>query len=58
MENLEIKRTHSPEKLKMDDERMMKFDPEDIVACASEWQDYKRQFEVHLDSKGLHAAEG
>ena len=42
----------------MDDERMAKFYPEDIAACASEWQDYKRQFEVHLDSKGLHAAEG
>ena len=42
----------------MDDERMAKFNPEDIAACASEWQDYKRQFEVHLDSKGLHAAEG
>ena len=42
----------------MDDERMTKFDPEDIAACASEWQDYKRQFEVHLDSKGLHATEG
>ena len=37
---------------------MTKFDPEDIAACASEWQDYKRQFEIHLDSKGLHAAEG
>ena len=37
---------------------MAKFNPEDIAACASEWQDYKRQFEVHLDSKGLHAAEG
>ena len=42
----------------MDDERMAKFNPEDIAACTSEWQDYKRQFEVHMDSKGLHAAEG
>ena len=37
---------------------MMKFNPEDIAVCASEWQDYKQQFEVHLDSKGLHTAEG
>ena len=42
----------------MDDERVAKFNPEDIAACTSEWQDYKRQFEVHMDSKGLHAAEG
>ncbi len=40
------------------EDRMGKFDPEDINACASEWQDYKRMFEIHLDAKGLHEAVG
>ena len=42
----------------MDDDRMPRFDPQDITACASEWQDYKRQFEIHLDAKGLFDAVG
>ena len=42
----------------MDEERMPRFDPKNVTACASEWQDYKRQFEIHLDAKGLHDAAG
>ena len=41
-----------------DEEKMPRFRPSDISSCASEWQAYKRQFEVHLDAKGLHEAIG
>jgi len=34
------------------------FSPEDTNSCAGEWEHYKRKFEIHLEAKGLHAAEG
>ena len=37
---------------------LCKFEPADINACGSEWQEYKRLFEIHLDAKGLYGAEG
>ena len=37
---------------------MSTFSPEDMTSCASEWESYKRRFEIHLDAKGLHAAAG
>ena len=37
---------------------MPRFDPENVAACASEWQHYKRQFEIQLSAKGLHDAAG
>ena len=37
---------------------MEKFDPTHPNNCASEWEDYKWSFLVHLDSKGLHDAAG
>ena len=33
--------------------RLRKFTPDDPDNCAAEWEDYKREFLVHLDSKGL-----
>ena len=39
-------------------EKMEKFNPEQPNSCASEWEDYKRSFLVHLDAKGLHDAAG
>ena len=39
-------------------ERLPKFSPQDVTACGSEWQSYKRQFEIYLDAKGLHDANG
>ena len=38
--------------------RLSKFCPQDVTACGSEWQSYKRQFEIYLDAKGLHDANG
>ena len=38
--------------------KLGRFNPKDIESCASEWEAYKRQFEIHLDSKGLHDAAG
>jgi hypothetical protein len=37
---------------------MEKFQPQLANSCAGEWEDYKRSFLVHLDSKGLHEAPG
>ena len=42
----------------MAEDRLCKFEPADINACGSEWQEYKRLFEIHLDAKGLYGAEG
>ena len=42
----------------MAEDRLCKFEPVDINACGSEWQEYKRLFEIHLDAKGLYGAEG
>ena len=41
-----------------EDGKLKLFDPTDAQACAGEWEDYKRQFEIHLDSMGLHDAPG
>jgi len=38
--------------------KLGRFNPKDIESCASEWEDYKRRFEIHLDAKGLHDAQG
>ena len=38
--------------------KLRRFKPTDIESCASEWEEYKRQFLIHLDSKGLHDAAG
>ena len=40
------------------EDRLCKFEPANINACGSEWQEYKRWFEIHLDAKGLYGAEG
>ena len=40
------------------EDRMDRFQPEDVTACANQWQAYKRQFEIHLDAIGLHDAAG
>ena len=34
------------------------FRPDNFDSCAGEWQDYKREFLIHLDAKGLHTATG
>ena len=34
------------------------FLPPDVESCASEWEAYKRRFQIHLDAKGLHEANG
>lgn len=39
-------------------EKMERFNPDQPNSCSSEWEDYKRSFLVHLDSKGLHDAAG
>ena len=38
--------------------KLGRFKPTDIESYASEWEEYKRQFLIHLDSKGLHEAAG
>ena len=38
--------------------KMHRFEPADVNACASEWQEYKKLFDVHLDSAGLHKTNG
>lgn len=38
--------------------KLEKFSPADVNSCASEWQEYKRLFLVHLDAIGLHEAPG
>ena len=40
------------------DVKLGRFQPADLEARASEWEEYKSQFDVHLDSKGLYNAEG
>ena len=37
---------------------LVNFWPDNIHACAAEWEDYKREFLIHLDAKGLHTATG
>lgn len=41
-----------------DEKLMEKFNPSHPNNCASEWEDYKRSFQIFLDSKGLHEANG
>ena len=38
--------------------KLEKFSPADINSCASEWNEYKRLFMIHLDAIGLHEAPG
>ena len=39
--------------------RLCNFEPANINACGSEWQEYKRLvFEIHLDAKELYGADG
>jgi transposase InsO family protein len=38
--------------------KLGKFNPSDVESCASEWEEYKRRFLIHLDAKGLYDAAG
>ena len=38
--------------------KLRPFNPDDVDACAEEWESYKRQFRIHLNSRGLHEAPG
>ena len=40
------------------EDKLCNFEPADFNACSSEWQGYKRLFEIHLDANGLYGADG
>ena len=40
------------------EDTLCNFEPADFNACGSEWQKYKRLFEIHLDANGLYGADG
>ena len=39
------------------EDRLCKFETADLNTCSSEWQEYKRLFEIHQDANGLYGAE-
>ena len=39
------------------EDKLCNFEPADFNACSSEWQGYKRLFEIHLDANGLYGAD-
>ena len=40
------------------EDKLCNFEPADFNACSSEWQGYKRLFEIHLGANGLYGADG
>ena len=44
--------------VELDDGRFESFRPDLLNSCATEWEDCKRLFLVHLDAKGLYGTEG
>ena len=40
------------------EDTLCNFEPADFNACGSEWHEYKRLFEIHLDANGRHGVDG
>ena len=40
------------------EDTLCNFEPADFNACGSEWHEYKRLFETHLDANGLYGVDG
>ena len=40
------------------EDTLCNFEPVDFNACSSEWHDYKRVFEIHLDANELSGVDG
>ena len=40
------------------EDTLCNFEPADFNACGSEWHEYKRLFEIHLDANGRYGVDG
>ena len=40
------------------EDTLCNFEPADFNTCNSEWHEYKRLFEIHLDASGLYGVDG
>ena len=40
------------------EDTLCNFEPADFNACGSEWHEYKRLFEIHLDANGWYGVDG
>lgn len=56
--HLNIRLSNNNLKMEDHDMKLGHFKPQHPDACAAEWEDYKREFQILLDAKGLHNAPG